>query len=69
MLIDNIMKKILVAIDGSEGSNKVADYAKNNQVDLIIVGIRKRSFFARFFFGDAKANVYNQVSCPVLVVK
>lgn len=47
----------------------IADYAKNKQVDLIIVGTKRRSSFAKFFLGDVKANTYSQTNCPVLVVK
>lgn len=79
-LLDNIKKKaekcgvqsltdIVLSPINISRSVVISDYANDKQIDLIIIGIKKRSTFARFFLGDAKANVYRQTPCPVLVIK
>lgn len=60
---------IIMALITVSKSATISDYAKNKQVDLIVVGTKTRSSFAKFFLGDAKVNTYNQANCPVLIVK
>ena len=47
---------------------EIVKYANNEQVDLLIIGIRGESEF-RFMLGSVASGVVTNADCPVLVVK
>ncbi len=47
---------------------EIVKYAKKEQVDLLIIGIRGESEF-RFMLGSVASGVVSNADCPVLVVK
>lgn len=47
----------------------IVDYAERNQVDLVVVGTRGRSGFAKLLLGSVASGVVTYCSCPVMVVK
>lgn len=47
---------------------EIVEYAKNEKVDLILIGIRGASDF-RFMLGSTAAGVASNAHCPVLIVK
>ncbi len=57
-----------VILEGTPG-NILIDYAKKNDVDLIVVGSRGLSGFKEFFMGSVSHYVVQKAHCPVLVVK
>jgi nucleotide-binding universal stress UspA family protein len=44
-------------------------YAKENQIDQIVVGIRRRSKVGKLVFGSTAQYVILEAPCPVLTVK
>ncbi|MBO8172942.1 MAG: universal stress protein [Bacillaceae bacterium] len=55
-------------LEGNPGKVLV-DFAKKNDVDLIIIGSRGLSGFKEFFMGSVSHHVVQKSHCPVLVVK
>jgi nucleotide-binding universal stress UspA family protein len=47
----------------------VVDYAKRNNVDLIVVGTRGHSKFKQLLVGSVASGVSQHAHCPVLVVR
>lgn len=47
----------------------VADYAKHNSVDLVVMSSHSRSKVARFFLGSVADRVMRSAPCPVLLLR
>ena len=47
----------------------VVQYAKTNNVDQIVVGVKRRSKVGKFVFGSNAQYVILEAPCPVLTVK
>jgi nucleotide-binding universal stress UspA family protein len=60
--------EILVS-DGESVASAIIDYAKKNQVDLIVLGTRGHSRFKRLVLGSIASGVSSYAHCPVLVVR
>ena len=47
----------------------IVDYAEDQNMDLIVVGNRGRSGFAKLLLGSVASKVVTYATCPVLVIK
>jgi nucleotide-binding universal stress UspA family protein len=47
----------------------MVQYAKTNNVDQIVVGVKRRSKVGKFVFGSNAQYVILEAPCPVLTVK
>ena len=47
----------------------IVQYAKTNNVDQIVVGVKRRSKIGKFVFGSNAQYVILEAPCPVLTVK
>lgn len=47
----------------------IVNYAENEKADLIVIGTRGRSGFAKLLIGSVASGVVTYAACPVLVVK
>jgi nucleotide-binding universal stress UspA family protein len=47
----------------------VLRYAVENQIDEIVIGLRKRSHIGKLLFGSTSRQVILEAPCPVLTVK
>ena len=63
--IDSSLESIL----GSNPSRALVDTAKNEKIDLIVVGNRGLGNAAAFLLGSVSKQVVTKASCDVLVVK
>lgn len=54
---------------GKSVTGMIVDYAKNNDVDLIVVGTRGHSRFKQLLVGSVANGVSNHAQCPVVVVR
>jgi len=63
----NIDHKITI-IHGDPGP-VIVDYAKRNQVDLIILGSRGLNALQEFVLGSVSHKVVKRAACPVMIVK
>jgi nucleotide-binding universal stress UspA family protein len=57
-----------VVMKGNEADN-IADYAKNNSVDLIIIATHGRSGISRWVWGSVADRVLRSACVPVLMVR
>jgi nucleotide-binding universal stress UspA family protein len=56
-------------ISSKDISGCILDFAKENNIDLIVIGTRGRSGFKRLLLGSVASHVTTYAHCPVLVVK
>jgi nucleotide-binding universal stress UspA family protein len=50
-------------------SRAITDYARDNAIDLIVVGTHGRNAFHRFLIGSVAERVMRTAPCPVLTVR
>ncbi len=71
----NILKESEIAckthllIRGLSPGEDLVQFAKEIKIDLIVIGVRKRSKVGKLMFGSAAQYVILQAPCPVLTVK
>lgn len=65
-------KAIIVASSSSSSSSCAAaiiDYAKRNNVDLIVIGTKGMTGLKHFLLGSVANNIISHAHCPVLAVR
>lgn len=50
-------------------ASQLIDYAKENEIELIVLGSRGLGGVGRFFLGSVSSQIVHQAQCKVLVVK
>lgn len=50
-------------------SQKIVEYAQENEIDLIVMGSRGLSGIKKLFLGSVSYNVVQEATCSVLIVK
>jgi len=50
-------------------ANEIVRIAKEENVDLIVIGSNNASFFTRILFGSVSYSVARRAPCPVLIIK
>ncbi|MBW2540144.1 MAG: universal stress protein, partial [Deltaproteobacteria bacterium] len=58
-----------LSISSLEAGEDLVQYAEENQIDQIIIGVRRRSKVGKFVFGSTAQYVILAAPCPVLSVK
>ena len=58
-----------LSIRSLEAGEDLVQYAEENQIDQIIIGVRRRSKVGKFVFGSTAQYVILEAPCPVLSVK
>jgi nucleotide-binding universal stress UspA family protein len=53
---------------GPDVSMKIADYARTNHIDLIVMATHGRTGLAHLALGSVAENVFRTAPCPVLVI-
>jgi nucleotide-binding universal stress UspA family protein len=56
-------------IRGLEPGEDLVQFAEENEVDEIVIGIKRRSKVGKFLFGSTAQYVILEAPCPVLTVK
>ncbi len=64
-----LKSKTHLLVRGLEAGEDIVNFAKENNVDEIIIGVRSRSQVGKLIFGSTAQSVILQASCPVLTVK
>jgi len=65
----NIPCETHLLVRGVEPGEDIVQFAKDNDADLIIVGVRRRSKVGKLMFGSTAQFVILEGPCPVLTVK
>lgn len=65
----NIPCETHLLIRGMEPGEDIVRFAKENNVDEIIIGVRSRSKVGKLLFGSTSQVVILEASCPVVTVK
>lgn len=72
-LVKFSLRRILVALDGSEHSKKAVELtlalAKKKRVGLIVMGNRGQGRFSKVFMGSVSTKVCNHAHCTCITVK
>ena len=58
-----------IIVTPSSCAAAIVDYAKKNNVDLIVVGTKGMSGLKHFLLGSVANNIISHAHCPVLAVK
>jgi len=58
-----------LSAQGMEPGEELVQFAQENAIDLIIIGIEKRSKVGKLLFGSNAQYVILEAPCPVLTVK
>ena len=66
---DNIVRVKAEIIASIKIADAIAHYAKDKDIDLIVVGPRGRSKLKSFVLGSVTSDVVRLADCPVLTVK
>lgn len=66
---DEIPCESHLSVRGLEPGEDLVKYAKEHQIDQIIVGIHRRSKVGKLVFGSTAQYVILEAPCPVLTVK
>jgi len=56
-------------IRGNSAGEDIVEFAEENAVDLIVIGIRRRSRVGKILMGSSAQYVILKAGCPVLTVK
>jgi nucleotide-binding universal stress UspA family protein len=65
----DIQLKTEVLVSSTSVVAAIVDYAKHENVDLIVIGSKGRSGFKKLLLGSTASGVVTYATCPVLVVK
>ena len=60
--------KLLIAMRIGEAGHEILDYAKERDVDLVIVGRQGAGTVGKLLFGNVTDRVVRKAPCPVLVI-
>ena len=66
---DNAPYKTHLLIDSCSPGEQLVNYAKQEKVDEILIGVRKKSKAGKLFFGSTAQHVILNAPCPVVTIK
>lgn len=66
---NNLPEELRYVIEIGNPAEKIAAYAKNHPVDVIVISSHGRRGISRFFLGSVAEQVVRLAPCPVLVYK
>ena len=66
---ENIENETALTVNGLTPGEDIVDFAKEKVVDVIIIGVKKRSKVGKLIFGSTAQYVILNASCPVVTVR
>ena len=66
---ENIPYETHLVVSGLESGEDLVQFAEENKIDEIIIGIRKRSKVGKLVFGSTAQYVILNAPCPVVSIK
>ena len=67
--VDEIPCETQTSVSFQSPGEDLVNYAKDNNIDEIIIGVRRRSKVGKLVFGSTAQYVILEASCPVVAVK
>ena len=67
--VDDIPCETQTSVSFQSPGEDLVNYAKDNNIDEIIIGVRRRSKVGKLVFGSTAQYVILEASCPVVTVK
>jgi nucleotide-binding universal stress UspA family protein len=67
--IDDIYCETHVSVSYLTPGEDLINFAKENSIDMIFTGVRKRTKVGKFVFGSTAQYVILEAPCPVVAVK
>ena len=69
--VESIRDQVSIETAFAEGrpSVKIVEYARDHDVDMIVMGTHGRGSVAQFFLGSVAENVVRSAACPVVTVR
>jgi nucleotide-binding universal stress UspA family protein len=69
LIPESVESEIHLSVRGFEPGEDIVNFAKDNQIDLIIVGVKRRSKVGKLVFGSNAQYIILKAPCPVMSVK
>ena len=69
MLSEGVACEVFQSVRGLSPGEDLVEYAKENTIDLIVVGVEKRSKTQKILLGSTAQFIILKAPCPVLTVK
>jgi len=66
---DGIQSESKVMFGAAAAADSIIEYAKENAMDEIVIGVQKKSKMEKVIFGSTAQKVILDAPCPVLTVK
>ncbi len=66
---DDIPCETLLSVRGLEAGEDLVRFAREEEIDEIYIGVKKRSKVGKFIFGSTAQYVSLEAPCPVVTVK
>ena len=66
---DNVSYNVQLLVTSLEPGEKLVKFAEEEEIDLIFLGIIKKSKVNKLFFGSTAQYVILHASCPVVTIK
>ncbi len=66
---DGIPCESLLSVRGLDAGEELVRFAKEEKIDEIYIGVRRRSKVGKFIFGSTAQYVILEAPCPVMTVK
>ncbi len=66
---DGIPCESLLSVRGLDAGEELVRFAKEEKIDEIYIGVRRRSKVGKFVFGSTAQYVILEAPCPVMTVK
>lgn len=65
----NVVCKVEMSTFNLSVAEDIVRYARDNQIDEVVIGLRRRSQLGKLLFGSTSRQVILDAPCPVLSVK
>ena len=66
---DNVSYNVQLMVTSLEPGEKLVKFAEEEEIDLVFIGIIKKSKVSKLFFGSTAQYVILHASCPVVTIK
>lgn len=66
---ENIDCEIHTSVSYQSPGEDLVQFANDNEIDMIVIGVRRRSKMGKMVFGSTAQYVILKASCPVLSIK